>query len=298
MKIRKKKILKVDKIQQILAYRKISSVRIAYDNPTASLLKKIGFRDIPKNGDSILPGVVGNISDFNANGMEIIRDDLPKEKRVVATKMWTWKQWCGYGRTETRSKLVDVVRDCYPRDFITPPSIEFIFKDNSLLSEPIDVAKSDALKHAINLFLEYFGVCDIRQEDGSAIIKLNRVNWELLPPGKQPFARIKEYVDGISNSPKSEAILVKDRQKKFLDLSPTEVYVGQAGFAGYIAYIFKKGVFLESVRYGNATYVFDKNWDTCSKMTKKEVLDNKLQKARIVHFANWEREIDRLFQKN
>ena len=172
MKIKKKKILKVDKVQQILGYRKIASVRIAYDNPTDLLLRKIGFKGKPKNGDSILPSAIGNVSDFNANGTEIVRKDLPKEKRVVATKEWTWEQWCGYRQKETKSKLVDVVKECYQRDFIAPPSIEFIFKDNCLWSEPVDVRNSNALKHAVNLFLEYFGVCDIRQEDGSAIIKL------------------------------------------------------------------------------------------------------------------------------
>jgi hypothetical protein len=53
----------------------------------------------------------------------------------------------------------------------------------------------------------------------------------------------------------------------------------------YIAYIFKHGMFLESVKYGNATYVFGKNWDTCSKMTKNEMLDNRLQKARIIRLC-------------
>jgi hypothetical protein len=49
----------------------------------------------------------------------------------------------------------------------------------------------------------------------------------------------------------------------------------QGGFSDYIAYVFaeRRLVVLESVRKGNAIYVFGQNWDRFSKLSKAEILD-------------------------
>jgi len=74
--------------------------------------------------------------------------------------------------------------------------------------------------------------------------------------------------------------------------------VGNAGFHGYIIFGFKKKNFyiLESVHLGNATYVFGKNWEELSKLTKKEILDEGLQEKRIIHKRSWENQIRNLFK--
>ena len=48
---------------------------------------------------------------------------------------------------------------------------------------------------------------------------------------------------------------------------------------------------LESLIYGNAIYVFDKNWLEFSKLTKKEILDENLHMKRIIHKKGWEKEV-------
>ena len=47
---------------------------------------------------------------------------------------------------------------------------------------------------------------------------------------------------------------------------------------------------------GNATYVFEENWEELSKLTKAEIIRGKLQKDRIIHRENWDHYIIRLFK--
>jgi hypothetical protein len=48
---------------------------------------------------------------------------------------------------------------------------------------------------------------------------------------------------------------------------------------------------LENSFAGNATYIFDKNWEELSQLTKAEILAEKLQKYRLIHRIHWRRNI-------
>ena len=52
---------------------------------------------------------------------------------------------------------------------------------------------------------------------------------------------------------------------------------------------------LENMLYGNATYVFDNNWEEFSQLSKGEILNSGLLQERIVHREGWESSISRLF---
>jgi hypothetical protein len=71
---------------------------------------------------------------------------------------------------------------------------------------------------------------------------------------------------------------------------------GQAGFEGYLIFGFtEKDLFvLESLVYGNATYVLGSNWESLAGLTKKEILAADLHVARIIHRQGWDSEIARL----
>ena len=43
----------------------------------------------------------------------------------------------------------------------------------------------------------------------------------------------------------------------------------------------------------NATYILDKNWKEISKLTKTEVLNNKLNIDRIYHYLNWKEKMNK-----
>jgi hypothetical protein len=53
---------------------------------------------------------------------------------------------------------------------------------------------------------------------------------------------------------------------------------------------------MENVIYGNATYVFENEWERYSQMTKAEIINQSLQKLRIEHHAGWENQIKKLLQ--
>ncbi|MHB9131508.1 MAG: hypothetical protein ACYDBB_10520 [Armatimonadota bacterium] len=60
---------------------------------------------------------------------------------------------------------------------------------------------------------------------------------------------------------------------------------------GYLS----KGLFvLECTTYGNATYVFDRDWETLSQMTKADILNNAYQKDWIIHQAHWSAKLHHL----
>ena len=71
---------------------------------------------------------------------------------------------------------------------------------------------------------------------------------------------------------------------------------GRGGFSGYIVFGFpRKNLYvLESLYYGNATYVFRENWEKLSQLSKAVILSGNLQTARIVHQPGWEKEVRHL----
>ncbi|MDO9125816.1 MAG: hypothetical protein Q7U42_03045, partial [Parvibaculum sp.] len=64
-------------------------------------------------------------------------------------------------------------------------------------------------------------------------------------------------------------------------------------------YVFEERGFvvLESIRKGNAIYVFGSNWQTVSRLSKAEVLSNNFHISRIVHVKGWKRKLAQLFAK-
>ena len=269
----------------------IQKIRVSYQlkNKEKELIK-IGFNN-PIQNDAILPQDIGPVSHFNAYGKKVARKDLPKKNTIVHEKTWHWKQWKGRGRSINREKTVFVSRDCYQKEQIPPPAVEFIYYKNIITSDSYGLEQKENLKHCINLFLEFFGECELINDNFSEILKVKRVNWELLPQGSKPFTRVKEYLGfcKIQNNDSGKPII--ERQELILSYDPKDVAIGTAGFKGYLAYIFDNTVILESIKYGNAIYIFDKDWKSFSKMTKNHILSANLHKARIIHADGWKNKL-------
>ena len=51
-----------------------------------------------------------------------------------------------------------------------------------------------------------------------------------------------------------------------------------------------------SVYTNNATYLFGRDWEMLSKLSKAEILDGKLQEARLIHNDNWKHHINELLE--
>ena len=270
-------------------------------------LTAAGFSTNPSPGDTVLPTAVGPVTGYNANGRYVVRKDLPKEERYVTTVEWTWEEWAGPYDTTTRTEDRAVYRKCYQRDFHPPPAAELTIVDHEeqllVVSEELTnaAAKEERIRHILNVFLELFGECEIRHADLQAVMPPNirKVNWTLLPPGKYPWSRVHKHIGQmLKNKGARSANPIQNRLEQLASFNPDEVYVGEGGFRAYVAYIFDdKGLaVLESVMLDNATYVFDRDWQQVSQMTKAEILQSNLQRDRIIHAKNWKDRIRELLE--
>lgn len=262
-------------------------------------LREIGFTENLNVDEQILPTSVGPISEFNSEGKYNILRDQEKET-YYQTREWTWEDWGG----NQYSKIVYIPRERYPREFVQPPSSELKIAEREdskiLISERLNRnVGREKIKHVINLYLEIFGECDILTNELIPPISPNtvRLNWKLLPPGEYPWERVREEVtDIIERQPQGNQPVANYRLETITDHTPNFVAVGNGGFNDYLVFGFpdKDLYILESIRTGNATYVFDQNWEELSQLTKKEILDNELQRERIIHRNDWEANINAL----
>jgi hypothetical protein len=155
------------------------------------------------------------------------------------------------------------------------------------------------LVHAVNLILEYFGECTFYDENRDQIIKssIRQLNWKILPKGKHPFSVIREQLeDVLLEVPKGKRNFADRRLESINSFEPEFTAIGQGGFSGYVIFGFPaKGVYvLESVLYGNATYILGDDWEKISILTKAEILSEGLHIDRYVHLRNWFHKIKQL----
>lgn len=277
-----------------LAGKKIT-LAVHFDSNRAKA-QRIGFSSSPTTGDTVMPKPIGTATRFNAHGKEKILRDQPKEK-LYRTQEWTHQEWRGKGETETVTTLVDVPYYRYPRELIEGYGHEFTVKEsngNKLVSLngtlTYDAANADSLVSAINVFLEVFGYVDIYDESLESIpspAEIRRLNWIILPKGQ----KISESAlkDVLSKAKRIRPVEIM-RQERISSFGPDLRAIGMGGFTGYVIYVFskKKIAVLESIRYGNASYVIaNDNWEELSTMTKQQLLANSLVKQREVHTKAW-----------
>jgi len=269
-------------------------VGIPIANGQTSLLKSIGFENI-EHGATILPAPRGNVTQLNAYGYEIIQKDLPKET-VYHAVPWDHEEWRGRD-TERVTTYIERPYQRYPRKLIPPLSKEIsIFKNDGkelVISEKLQVINTNLkeILHYINIFLEIFGQCNIYNENLEiASLNIKKVNWKIFPSGhfdREFFNNNIESIIAHLSDDKQKVIM--HRYNFLIGKNPTFIAIGQGGFKGYIVFAFpeKRLFILESLFQGNATYVFDENWESLSKRTKGEILSERLQKDRFIHKKHW-----------
>ncbi|EJG1834105.1 hypothetical protein ACTE7B_004659 [Vibrio parahaemolyticus] len=293
MKIKGKSIRNLNRV--LKAAGELKEVKLAYkvDGRDSSVWEQLGFRSALVVGHYLIPSVLGKITSFNARGAEIVRKDLPKQPESV-TYFGSSRDWHGgihYGiRTRTMQK--------YPREFVPAPSEAFYVSEINgelyLTTSAINLVEEDEVRnlHVCNLMLECFGEFEIYDSEKDALVgpKLKRVQWEILPRGEYPWSKSKSIIDAATSSiDKKEKEVVDYRMKTIAKFNPDFLATGQGGFSGYFVYGFEKiGVYvLESIYLDNATYVFDDDWEAFSQLTKSEIINGGLAKARIVHDRKW-----------
>jgi hypothetical protein len=298
MRIHKKRIRNVDR--QLADFKENENVVIMLDDLEhhKDMLIKIGFTNALNIGEKILPAVLGAISDYNTNGQYEILKDLPKEvfyiHRTVDIKDW-------HGNYHSVSQSVGYKR--YKRRFIEAPSQDLsIVVDNDkskiIASNTIQINEENKplIKHTINLFLELFGECILVDDELFSRQKtpIKRVSWNILPKGEIPWSRLKESLVTLLNQTMIDN--KEDSLKRFEYIngfSPDFVATGNGGFNDYVVFGFtdRNLYVLENSYAGNATYIFNKDWETLSQLSKAEILSEKLQEYRLIHRKNWRRNI-------
>ncbi|MBL8031283.1 MAG: hypothetical protein JNK33_03100 [Candidatus Doudnabacteria bacterium] len=291
--IRKSKILSLNPYLQLIP--RTGGVYVGVVDPPEAKLKRLGFDDALADGEMVLPSPVGRVSSYNAEGKNLVHKDRPKET-AYRTVDWKWQQWDG----TWHSKFVDVPYQRYPRTHVAPPALELTLLTDTngqrVVVTPLIAGNwrsaPDNLIHAVNLILELFGECTFFNEARAQVIDapIKRLNWQILPKGERPYAVLREQLEpALKHVKEGNRNFIEHRLERVNSYKPDFTAVGVGGFTGYVVFAFPtKGIFLlESILYGNATYVLGDDWEHVSKMTKAEILHNDLHKQRIIHRANW-----------
>lgn len=275
------------------------------DSLSDAQVQRLGFSELSSIGDGLLPNVVGPYSRYNAEGKWMVHRDLPKEE-AYRQVMWHWKEWRGRDATEEMSDVRDVAYKRYPRTFIPPFSIELkIGKTASgqlaVLSPAIKMTSENVAQivHVINLFLEFFDYCEVFSDslDEMAEPPLRRLNWRLLPRGQYPWPQLRAQIQELIESTGTrKQEIIQYRLEAINSYGPDFRAIGEGGFRGYIVFGFsdKRLYCFESMYTGNATYVFSDDWIALSKLTKAEILNERLQTDRIIHVKGWAERIHSL----
>lgn len=270
-------------------------------------LMEIGFSSELQDGETTLPTVINKATSRNAEKFYVADKTKPKEK-YYQTLWWTRKEWAGRGETREVSDFVLIPRERYPRTEYAPYSVELSLKYDkagtlNVVTEPMIFCEKNEKKliNTINIFLTIFGECDVLTDGYQKLIptKVKRLNWEVLPKGRHPWEKIKKDLEKIcEHRGKTAKKLLFDKSEYIESFQPDFLAYGKSGFRGYVIFGFEeKNIYvLESVYPDNATYVFGQNWEYLSKLTKAEILNGKLQDARLIHNSNWKNDIDKLLE--
>ena len=267
-------------------------------------LARAGFPPPFEPGRAVLPAVVKSVSRFNAEGKFLVHRDRPKETAHKRLE-WHWVERHGDDRVE-QTDFKDIPYKRYPRTFIPPPGVELkqavnTAEERLIVSDPAvyDDANAGAILHAINLFLELFGECTVLDRDLASIINVpvTRLNWRVLPPGARPWSEMEGLIKGVMGDIDGDKGKVFRNNLAIINqYRPEFAAAGIAGFNGYVIFGFPgRNLYVcESIYNYNATYVFEEDWETLSRMTKAEILVGNLQKERLIHQPGWHDRVRRL----
>jgi hypothetical protein len=118
--------------------------------------------------------------------------------------------------------------------------------------------------------------------------KIERVPWIILPSGGHPFPTLVEYFKSVAQEHHKE--FDEDRLERIKSLNPTAIYKGINEFDGYAVFFFNEydGAILECPFVGNAIYLLKGEWETLSRLTKRELLEEHPREVvRIIHSGDW-----------
>ena len=250
-----------------------------------------------ENGIKVIPRPIGPVTRYNADGKKVVRKDLDKEPRTIEHDFHII-DWHGQDHYGTCYQT----RMCFPIQTVLPPCEEITIDETIIRSEILRKKDYDRIKHVINMFLEIFGVCEVVDANLQSIstTTIKHIPWKILPPGKYPWEKAKEYLKNYFNSvPESKIKTIQKRHKFLAKYEPDFVAVGEESFNGYVVYGYteRNVYYFESNEPNNATYVFIGEWEEASKLTKRDIIMGKLCYKRLIHTKKWEKNISMIMNE-
>lgn len=288
--------------------------RVLVDDVVAACAKRVRLDELAKyqhlgiafvNGELILPNptvppeTAGKYSNYNVNGKDIKRTDLPKTFKTFSFYAPNW------GDSSNGEHLVSHTREVYQREFIPPKLVELSVTLLARHEQSVDLKFSieqvinrqtpgfeAELLYNLNLLQENVGAADVFEsaatlEDYAATI---HVDWELLPIGRLSIQEIRQRIIQRAGGTQSQQGIIATRLQTFEELEPTHFVSGNSGFARYFGAKYDDNfVVFENVRYGNAMYVMFENWTELSKRSRIDLLKGPRDGfERIEHREGWE----------
>lgn len=298
----KKRIKKASKYMSHIPEGEKAYIGLAITEDVSAKLKEIGFENL-NPGESLIPSPkLGTVSRFNANGKNVPQKDKPKET-AFRESYWELTDWGGNYHSGT--SYIPYQR--YPRKWIPSPWVELMVMQSG--EKKFLVAGSAILKgeteekdivHQINLMLEIFKRVEIFQENLKRyeVPKVVQLGWDILPAGNMPWEKFRSHLAPVMEKlSKGKKTIITDRLETVSQYKPDFHAIGKNGYRGYIIFGFtKQNLYIfESAEYGNATYVFEGEWEQLSQMTKAEIVNANLHKHRFIHLEGWKKQIQGLF---
>lgn len=291
MIINKKRVIVLKRYVGHISIGEVIRIKISREN-ISSKVKDYGINiDI---NDDYVPLPLSKLASENFEGSWKVRRDLPKESRIIEReynmKGWheTWHSGISYEK-----------RMCYPKEFSNPRNIRLHVVDQEIFSKEYVFGEDDEeIKFTINLLLEINGICEIIAKDAEFSFdgkNVEYVDWEIFPTGENPWGEIEEKLKGrIRGKTENYRKEIIDRHKTIGTKNFSKAYIGKKTFFGYVVFEFTdKNLFvLESDFLNNATYIFEDNWETLSKLTKAEIINGNLHKYRLIHGDGWKSRIN------
>ncbi|MEM5316186.1 hypothetical protein [Paraburkholderia sp. JHI869] len=264
----------------------------------AARLAALGFSRPLVVGERVLPPARGAASRRNANGFDIVHRDQEKETAYRQIS-WTYTQRHGDREVEV-TEVKDVPYYRYPRTKVPPYSIEVVVSvdpdgAHCVVAGPFKRtdAQTAAATNTANMLVEQFGSFEVLDASmsSSVDVPVRRLNWKLLPPGKNPWQTAWPSLETVIEKSRGKSReVVAARFKEVGKYSPEFIAVGLGGFDDYVVFGFpRKGIcILESRFTNNATYVLaHASWEIVSQMTKAQILSASAHDARLIHDRNW-----------
>jgi hypothetical protein len=293
MKFSGKSVRSLAKLIKVAGAATKVRLSVSIGDISKDLLLQLGFSETPNVGDYLIPSVLGKNTYFNVNGRVNIRKDLPLAPESIMF-YGASRNWQGQIHSKVRTRTTDK----YPRENIPAPSeiFEIITINEKLFlsSAEIDLHDDDETRniHVTNMMLECFSEFEIYDQDKEEIVgpRLKRLQWDLLPSGECPWNKAKAIIlERTDHLKEKDKKVIEHRMKVISRSEPDFLATGRAGFSGYFVYGFKdQNVYvLESLELDNATYIFNSEWESISKLSKSQIINSDLPHNRIVHNKKW-----------